>query len=289
MTFDTLISCIIPTHNRCALLERAIQSVLSQSYKTLEAIIVNEASSDDTEELIRRLAVKDRRVRYINNSSPLGPGGARNVGIASATGVFVAFLDDDDVWLDTKIDKQMAAIKGFDAILCGSITRSGKPMIGYSKNMVYLDDLKRGNILGSTSCFMATTSVMRANPFDEALACGEDWDLFIRLSKKARFRYLPEQLVIYDDGDHKRLTNLIRSDTSRTRSMLAVVNKHKDFLGSPWVNYHTASVLLSYLKTKPDKTARLLKALRLCGPVALVKVLLDKARALRFLHDKKAE
>lgn len=282
---DPLVSCIIPTHNRRVLLERAMESVLSQSYKNLQAIIVDDASSDDTEALVRRFAVKDQRVRYIKNPSPLGPGGARNVGIASANGDLIAFLDDDDLWLENKTTRQVEAIKDFDAVQCGCITRSGKPMRNYVRKLVKLKDLKRGNILGSTSCFMAWTPMMRANPFDDGLACGEDWDLFIRVCRTGRFAYLPESLVIYDDGNHARLTNLISADLSKTDSMLAVVQKNKDFLGSAWVNYHTASVLLSYFRSRPDKMRKLFHTVKRCGFLPVIRVLLSRARAQRFFHQ----
>jgi glycosyltransferase involved in cell wall biosynthesis len=279
---DSLVSCIIPTRNRCALLERALTSVLSQSHNKLEAIVVDEASSDDTETLVRDFAAKDPRVRYLKNLSPLGPGGARNIGVASANGEVISFLDDDDVWLENKTTKQLEAIRGFDAVHCGCRTRSGKPMAEYSRDLVGLEDLKRGNILGSTSCFMATTSLMRANLFDVKLVCGEDWDLFIRVSRLGRFIYLPEALVIYDDGDHLRLTNQIRRDSSRSESMLAVVQKHEDFLGSYWVKYHTACVLLSYIRGQPGKIERLVNALKRCGLLPVMKVLVNRAQAQLF-------
>jgi GalNAc5-diNAcBac-PP-undecaprenol beta-1,3-glucosyltransferase len=281
---DILVSCIIPTHNRCALLERAIKSVLYQSYSNLEAIVVDEASSDDTDALVCRFAAKDRRVRYIKNPSPLGPGGARNVGVASANGEVISFLDDDDVWLQEKIKQQLEEIKVFDAVHCGSRTRSGKPMTPYGRELVKLSDLKRGNLLGSTSCFMVKTSLMRANPFDEELACGEDWDLFIRLCQKVRLRYLPKAFVIYDDGNHVRLTNRIRCDRSQSESMLAVVQKHKEFLGSYWVRYHTACVLLSYWRGRPGKIERLFDTLNRCGLVPVMGALLSRARAQQFFH-----
>jgi len=96
-----LVSCIIPTHNRSLLLKRAVESVINQIYKNLEIIIVNDASRDDTCDVINELKRKDLRIISLVNAKPQGPSAARNRGINIATGAFIAFLDDDDQWMPT--------------------------------------------------------------------------------------------------------------------------------------------------------------------------------------------
>jgi len=98
-----LVSCIIPTHNRSSLLKRAVNSVINQIHKFLEIIIVNDGSSDETEEVINKLKRKDPRIISLVNEKSEGPSAARNKGINIATGDFIAFLDDDDEWMPNRI------------------------------------------------------------------------------------------------------------------------------------------------------------------------------------------
>jgi glycosyltransferase involved in cell wall biosynthesis len=102
---EPLVSCIIPTYNRAHIVGRAIQSVLNQTYKNIEVIVVDDGSQDNTQEVV--LSIKDERVRYIRLHRNFGAAFARNIGIANARGEFVAFLDSDDCFLPEKIEKQV--------------------------------------------------------------------------------------------------------------------------------------------------------------------------------------
>ena len=105
-----LVSAVITTHNRIDMLRRAIGSVLSQDYENLELVVVDDASSDDTQEYMEALSKKDKRVNYVRISpeDTKGANYARNTGIKVANGDFVAFLDDDDEWLPRKVSEQVA-------------------------------------------------------------------------------------------------------------------------------------------------------------------------------------
>ena len=96
---------MIPTRNRWALLSRALASVLEQEDVTLEVVVVDEGSTDETPE--RLAALTDERVRALRNDSPTGVANARNRGISAARGEWVAFLDDDDFWAPTKLRAQL--------------------------------------------------------------------------------------------------------------------------------------------------------------------------------------
>ena len=102
------VSAIITTHNRCDLLVRAIESVLSQTYREQECIVVDDASVDDTSEVCKRYPVI-----YLQIPKEESRGGnyARNLGIKASKGKYCAFLDDDDYWLPTKIEKQVELIE----------------------------------------------------------------------------------------------------------------------------------------------------------------------------------
>jgi len=92
-----LISVIIATHNREELLPQAVQSILDQTLQDFEIIIVDDCSSDNTPNVIRALEEKDDRIRAIRSNQNIGPGAARNLGMASAKGDYIAIMDDDDL------------------------------------------------------------------------------------------------------------------------------------------------------------------------------------------------
>ena len=101
-----MISVIIPTYNRASLLPRALDSVLRQTWEDLEVIVVDDASRDDTPQVMA--ACTDPRVRYIRLEKNSGACVARNTGVAQARGEWIAFQDSDDLWLPEKLEKQMA-------------------------------------------------------------------------------------------------------------------------------------------------------------------------------------
>ena len=103
------ISVVIPTRNRRRLLALALASVLDQRGVRLEVIVVDEASTDDTVEMVRSIA--DPRVRLVRHAVPLGKSAARNRGIAESVGDWIAFLDDDDLWAPDKLRLQLQALR----------------------------------------------------------------------------------------------------------------------------------------------------------------------------------
>ena len=93
------VSIIIPTYNRANLLPRAIKSVLSQTFKDFELIVINDGSTDNTEEVIKKFQKKDERIKYILHKDNKGEAAARNTGIRIAKGEYIASHDSDDEWL----------------------------------------------------------------------------------------------------------------------------------------------------------------------------------------------
>lgn len=102
---DRLVSVIIPTYNRAGLLSEAMCSVLSQTHKNYELLIIDDGSSDNTGAVVNEFIERDKRIRYIKKENG-GQGSARNLGIRNAKGKYIAFLDSDDEWLVDKLEKQ---------------------------------------------------------------------------------------------------------------------------------------------------------------------------------------
>lgn len=103
-----LVSIVMPVHNAATYLQEAIQSVMSQSYKNWELIIVDDASHDNSLEIARGMAAQDSRIRVLVNDNPTGyPATPRNIAVDAANGRYIAFLDSDDTWLPDKLEQQL--------------------------------------------------------------------------------------------------------------------------------------------------------------------------------------
>jgi glycosyltransferase involved in cell wall biosynthesis len=111
----TLVSVVIPAHNRCGPIQHAIQSVLVQSYSDLELIVVDDGSNDDTARIVEGYIRKDSRIRLISHGYRKGAQAARNAGIKAANGEWIAFLDSDDQWLPDSLNSRLrlAMTRGF--------------------------------------------------------------------------------------------------------------------------------------------------------------------------------
>lgn len=273
-----LVSAVVPTHNRSALLQRAIGSICRQTYTNIEIVIVDDASTDDTPIAVR--AIKDARIRYLRHDTPRGASAARNTGIRAANGRYIAFLDDDDAWHPAKIARQVAAIGEHDAILCSSDIAVSKRSRS-KKTEVSLSDLRYGPFAcGGTGVLLARAEVLKAILFDESLPMGQDWDLFIRIARKYRIAYLDMPLLIYNSGDHQRITNSIVSmPVEALERRLAVLHKHREFLGCRWYARHLSAMLLYGLKNRPEKLNHLAYTVRRCGIEATCRALLGRVWA----------
>src|SRR5690606_24324666 len=107
---EPLISVIIPTHNRANIILETVNSVLAQTYRTIEVIIVSDASKDNTAEVIK--SIDDSRIKFVElEQNKKYPGRVRNVGIKLAKGSFIAFCDDDDLWISSKLEAQMNVLR----------------------------------------------------------------------------------------------------------------------------------------------------------------------------------
>lgn len=267
-----LVSVVIPTYNRGCLVTRAIANASSQSLRDIEILVVDDGSNDDTHTRVAELS--DTRIRYIRHDRNKGLPAARNTGIRSARGRYVAFLDDDDAWHPEKLAKQIATIGDFDALLTAA-TSNGRVLRYHDKPSVSLTDLRRGSF--DPSSLMAKTVVLRDVLFDESLRHGEDWDAFIRIAQRYSIGWLPEPLLYYNDGPHARMTNEKRVLTGpELESRTIMLQKHRTFFGEEWFTHHLAETLLGYISSRQDRWHCLSYAVRRCGVGVVMRVLLYK-------------
>lgn len=194
------ISVILPTYNRSKTLAAAMTSVLSQSYRDLELIVVDDASTEDLTPVLA--AFSDERIRYIRRDRNGGAGAARNSGLAASRGRFIAFQDSDDLWLPGKLERQVA----FFATLPDRVrvVTGGKILYGRDKNfrrgpgkVVHAPDpagalrlgedqlakLLRENRLSVQNALFRRDCMPTRTWFDDSLRANEDWEFAVRLAQ----------------------------------------------------------------------------------------------------------
>ena len=198
---DIEFSVVIPTYNRAATIGRAIESALSQTRPHFEIILVNDGSTDHTEEAIK--PYRDR-IRYISQDNR-GSASARNRGILEGSGNYIAFLDSDDLWYPKKLERVEIAIREYPE---AGLFYSDSNVIDGNGRLMWVH--KCPHIIGSAyqkfleSDFVSTSAVVvRRNCFDgvgvfsESLTGCEDWDMWIRLSRQFSSIHIPEVLSAF--------------------------------------------------------------------------------------------
>jgi len=202
-----MISIIVPTYNRQNLIKDAIQSVVKQTYKDWELIIVDDGSTDNTKSIVSEYTKKDSRIRYFYKKNG-GQGSARNLGVLESKGEYVAFLDSDDEWLEDKLEKQISFLeKNKSASFCYtksvSVFPNGKrKYFGQDTKKLYRFLLMGIGTSSLSSVLFVKKDLLRIGLFDEAteLIGLEDNEHGIRTSNLVGV-YLDEPLTLYKYHD----------------------------------------------------------------------------------------
>lgn len=226
-----LVSAIIPARNAVAHLPRAIESALAQTYQPLEVIVIDDGSEDATHQIA---AYYGDRLRLIRLSRPLGPGGARNVGIGAAHGTYVAFLDADDEWLPEKTERQVAVIESvpdMTFVFCRAALVSkapGAPML-VNQDRAPVSGSNAWKVLlayplvSTPTVLVRRDTVLRAGSFDAKLPIAEDQDLWIRLARLGQIGYVEEVMARVHDTPGSLTKRFAHEGVVHT---LEVVDRH---------------------------------------------------------------
>ncbi len=218
-----LISVILPTYNREKKITASIQSILEQTYKNIELIIVDDCSKDQSIEVIQEIT--DSRIRLIRNEKNEGPAKSRNIGVSYAKSEVIAFNDSDDIWHKDKLVKQMSYWREHpDKIMLYSRYNNymGRevgviPAYYYEKSKLEGDifySLLEGNKVGTPTILMKKKVFEDLKGFDTNLKALEDWDLAIRVAHKGEIGFIEESLVnAYGEkeGINSNMDNLINA------------------------------------------------------------------------------
>lgn len=265
------VSVVIPTYNRANLISRSIMSVLSQTYQDFEIIVVDDASTDGTKDVVKSFA--DSRIRYLRNKKNRGPSIARNIGIHKSVGKTIAFLDSDDEWKSMKLEKQIEYSKkrsyktdwiGYTQFtVVGNATSYITPERGKNPEEHISDYLfvNHGIILTS-SIILPKRTALRCN-FTPGLQLHQDADLCLRLgSIGAQFIFIQEPLWCWhNDSRQDRIVAshdvLKRLQWMQTCIDLFTPKARKHFINSHIIKLlctqeqseETAAIIVEMMKT----------------------------------------
>ncbi len=268
------VSVVLPTHNRAALLPRSINTVLDQSYKDLELIVVDDCSGDSTLEVLA--GINDPRIRTVRLEVNSGPSAARNAGIRASVGKFIAFQDSDAEWLPKKLERQMDLLER-------SIDQDQRTAACYSRFAISSKDKQKivpsdpahllqgdiyrrvlqGNVVDTPAILIRRDLLDTVGFFDETLSKLEDWDLALRLSQKYPIAFLDEvTLISHDlpDSVNKRispdsaLTILHRyfSSFEEDTDAMALITWT---IGSGYANLGKRNEALKFMKLSIDRSS----------------------------------
>jgi len=235
-----LVSVVIPARNRAHTLERALRSVLTQDSSDMEILVVDDASTDETPEVVRGL--HDSRIRLLEHAERRGGSAARNTGIRDARGKYIALLDSDDEWLPGKLALQVTTLR--EASERVGLVLTGFERIWGDEGVETLfpkipDDLHRrmlfhGNLLrGATSSALIRRECFEvAGLFDERLPAAQDYDMWVRITKHFDAMLIPEVLVrVFADLPDRISLNL----EAKSAASFIISEKYRDEM--TWFEY----------------------------------------------------
>lgn len=236
-----MISVIITTYKRNPkILERAVNSVINQTYRNWELYIIDDSPNDYKErDNVKKMInkYKNNKIHYLQQPKNLGACKARNRGIKLAKGEYIAFLDDDDVWKSNKLEIQLKKMEELDnnyaLVYCGSTfynqkTNKYKKHKTIFKSGYVFDELITNNFIGGSSFPLIKTKIIKElGGFDERLLACQDLDMWLRVAEKYFIDYVEEPLVIYYLHDGEQIST---NPTKRIQGTRIKMEKYKDYL-----------------------------------------------------------
>lgn len=232
------VSVIMPVFNAEKYLEDAIKSVLSQTYKNIELVIVNDGSIDNTESIVQKY-LDNKNIVYIKQDNR-GLPSARNTGIKNSTGELIAFLDSDDLWYPNKVEEQVKYFEkhkdvylihtAFNMLIGDKIYPRPLKLRLPILNMFYslhvqghvYDRIILNNFIGVLTVMIKREAINEVGYFDETMWTGEDWDLWIRVSKKYKIGFINKPLAVY----RYNIDGMSKNIEKWANAVKNVINKH---------------------------------------------------------------
>jgi len=294
-----LVSVLIPTYNREKLLPRAIDSVINQTYKNWELIIVDDRSTDNTKKLVEQYINGDKRIKYVVNKHKKGPAGARNQGLELAKGKYIAFLDSDDEWLRHHLEdciclfnkfpelsvvfgKERFVYKGKDVDFMNSGIKSklsrvkkriDKKEFTIFENFVLDNLIKDGTFLNPSASMIRREVIENTGFFNEDFYCVDDYEFWIRVSAKNRFGHLKQIQTIHKLHDENISVSFNKEDLIKEKKLaIDLIKMFKGVIKYSFLTKEQRGIIIKrlcgcyfkigYLSRKTDKIRALYYYLR---------------------------
>lgn len=233
------VSVVLPTYNRANLLGETLESILGQDFRDFELLVVSDGSTDDTEAVVR--SYEDRRIRLISQSNSGGPAAPRNTGVEHSRGEYVAFCDDDDLWMPHKLARQVAVLERAPRVaLCythavvfgdGDVIARRALKNGFAGN--HFRRLLYGNIIANSSVMVRRSVLAEVGPFnvERALHGSEDYEMWLRIAHLHELACIREPLIRY---------RIHRGSLARNRAK-ATLRSIRVLHGRSWMHHRQAA------------------------------------------------
>ncbi|WP_088331578.1 glycosyltransferase [Lacimicrobium sp. SS2-24] len=255
-----LITVYMPTHNRLALLQRAVASIQSQTFTDFEAIIVDDGSSDKTADYLQALSEKDKRFRFFRHENPRGACAARNLAIEAARGQYITGIDDDDEFLPTRLEYFVENINDDYAFLFAPIIWDfgvRKKVMRSPVREIDLNTLLSANYVGN-QVFVKTERLRDIDGFDECMPACQDWDTWIRLSERFGVGFCLEAATYLVHSGHEM--ERISTSPSKIAGHAKIIQKFAKI--SSKENQLCQTLALKKAEGKPLPTSILLRSFK---------------------------
>ncbi len=225
-----LISVIIPTFNRAPVLLRAVESVLNQTYRNVELIIVDDGSTDDTEKVLEPYRLAGSLLYHKTENA--GVAASRNKGAAIASGKWLSFLDSDDEWLEEKLAEQMEFLRQnpsitivyTDEIWIRNDVQVNKKNHHQKKGGRIFSDCIKQCLIAPSSVLLSKNLFEKMKGFDESFVVCEDYDLWLKISSQYEIGFLEQSLIKKYGGHSDQLsTKFFAMDSWRIKSMQSLL------------------------------------------------------------------
>ncbi len=196
-----MISVVIPAYNAQDSISNAIQSILDQTRVVHEIIVVNDGSTDSTEEVVKQYQTDNGVDIKLINQANAGPSVARNHGVQLAIGKWIAFLDADDIWEKDKIEKQMILLESHpEYALSGTLVEFSKVNKTRPFEKIRFSELLVKNRVFTSTVVIDREVLLRVGGFREDMKYSEDYNLWLKVTKKNLVMVLNDRLVQYGGG-----------------------------------------------------------------------------------------
>ncbi len=199
-----LVSIVVPTFNRKPFLGDALQSILDQTYRDWEALIVDDGSTDATSEIVATFMKRDSRIRFVSHPQRRGAQAARNTGIHAAQGDWIAFLDSDDQWLPDSLSVRLEILKkrNVDVVYSDCLVLTPEAVearlfgVSPANGHVYKRLLRQPGPMFQ-SLLLSKRSLSEIGYLDESIISFQEWDTAIRLARHCTFAFVTKPTFIY--------------------------------------------------------------------------------------------